>query len=400
MEKKNIAFLLPDMTGGGAERVVSYLTQHLPEKEYKKYAFVFDSSRKDYDCRAEIVDIGGSNGKTALSRAAGILNRIGRAKRAKRDCNIDTTVSLMGAPNVVNILSRVRDRVIVSVRNFQSEELYSPSIPYTARIGGRMSIRLLYHKADAIVALSRGVGLDLMENFGVENEKVRVIYNPCDIEHLKCLSREKIEKEQHRIFEKPVVVTVGRLTYQKGQWHLLRAFQQVVQKIPDAQLVLLGRGEGECYLKELASGLDITDRVHFLGFKKNPFKFIARAQLFALSSLYEGFGNVITEAMACSVPVIACDCRAGPREILAPDTDITRRASGIERAQFGILTPPCDGRKYSAQDAITEEENMLADALVEMLQDAKTREHYRRKGLERVERFRMDNILEQWQKIL
>jgi glycosyltransferase involved in cell wall biosynthesis len=135
----------------------------------------------------------------------------------------------------------------------------------------------------------------------------------------------------------------GRFTKDKGQWYLIRAFKKILNTIPDVRLVLLGEGKLQGYAKKLTSDLGITDKVHFLGFQQNPFKFISQATVFAFPSLWEGFPVALVEALICKAAVVAADCKSGPRELLAPDTDFAQTSRGIEKSQYGVLIPPFDG---------------------------------------------------------
>lgn len=116
------------------------------------------------------------------------------------------------------------------------------------------------------------------------------------------------------------------------------------------KLAILGRGELEDYLKQLACEMDLEKDVYFLGFQKNPFKFISKSKIYVFPSLYEGFPNALCEAMACGVTVISSDCKSGPREILAPETNIDGETKIIEYAKYGMLLPVCDDNCYGAKE--------------------------------------------------
>jgi glycosyltransferase involved in cell wall biosynthesis len=150
------------------------------------------------------------------------------------------------------------------------------------------------------------------------------------------------------------------LSREKGQSHLIRAFAEARNRVP-CQLAILGSEELENELNQLASELEIDSYVYFLGWQPNPFEFMARATVFVSTSLTEGFGLALLEAMACRIPVIATDCPGGQREIIAPDGT----------TECGLLVPAGS-------------EADLAAAIVRMLTDSKMRERYVDAGLRRV----------------
>ena len=221
------------------------------------------------------------------------------------------------------------------------------------------------------------------------------------VEDIQKFALEDLENEYKDIFAKPVVITSGRLNKQKGHWHLIRSFFEVKQKIPDAKLVFLGEGELKNYLANLALELGIEKDVHFLGFQKNPFKFISRSKIFAMSSLYEGFPNALAEAMACGVPIVSSDCLSGPREILAPDEFEEETIDyGINKDRYGVLTPVCDGIRYDAEDAITNEEKVMAGHIIKLLEDKELAKYYGSQSLQRIEDFNIKEIIKQWEAII
>jgi glycosyltransferase involved in cell wall biosynthesis len=199
---------------------------------------------------------------------------------------------------------------------------------------------------------------DLVRAIGVPAARTRVIYNACDVERVRRLSR--LEPDLALEWNTPTIVTVGRLVRQKGLPVLLDAFAQVARR-RSCQLVMLGDGEERAALARQAARLGIADRVVMPGFRRNPFAVMARGRAFVLSSLWEGFGTVLIEAMACGVPVVSTDCPSGPREILAD-------------GQAGVLVPPGDS-------------GALASAIVQALEDEPLRDRLTRAAARRVEAF-------------
>jgi glycosyltransferase involved in cell wall biosynthesis len=187
----------------------------------------------------------------------------------------------------------------------------------------------------------------------------------------------------------PVIITAGRLTKEKGQWHLIRAFAEVRKKLP-CQLAILGAGELESYLKLLAAELGIGKDVYFLGWQSNPFKFMARANLFVLPSLTEGFGLALVEAMACGLPVISTDCPGGSKEIIAPPSG----------GEYGVLVPAFDDKMYSGRDPTTSAEVLLAETMLGLLQNSEMRKRYVNAGLSRINDFDRAIFLQSYQRLL
>ena len=226
--------------------------------------------------------------------------------------------------------------------------------------------KILYTKADSVVAISNLIALYLKKRYSIDNNKMQIIHNPLNISKVIVEAHEEIN-DIYNIFNQQVIVTAGRLNKQKGQWHLIRCFKLIKQQIVNSKLVILGEGELRPYFVSLIKTLGLDKDVYLLGFQENPFKFIGRSSVFAFPSLYEGFPMTLIEAMACGVPVVSSDCKSGPREILAPDTDLTKQTSTPEFAQYGILMPVPDGTQYKAEDPLTEEEVIWAEVLINIL---------------------------------
>jgi glycosyltransferase involved in cell wall biosynthesis len=179
--------------------------------------------------------------------------------------------------------------------------------------------RVVYGSADRIVATSRGVADDLTRNFGVSPDVMRVLPNPVDLTAVRARAAEPIAPGERLRAGEPVIVAAGRLADAKNYPLLIDAVAKLRQSMP-ARLFILGQGELEPVLRRLVVDRGLASAVTFLGFQSNPWKFIAQADVFALSSHYEGFGNVLIESMALGVPVVAT-ASAGTRDIVESESN-------------------------------------------------------------------------------
>lgn len=199
-------------------------------------------------------------------------------------------------------------------------------------------LRRVHQRAAGVIPVSRGLAADYIETLGVDAAKVWPVPNPVVDDHLLRQAQAPCE-EIPGAGDGPLLVAMGRLSRQKDYPTLLRAFATLRRRRP-ARLLVLGEGEDRPALEALARELGIAGQVHFLGHRDNPFPLLARAAVFVLSSRWEGFGNVLAEAMALGVPVVSTDCPSGPAEIL-------------DGGRFGRLVPPGDPQALAEAVAAT-----------------------------------------------
>ena len=231
-------------------------------------------------------------------------------------------------------------------------------------------VRALYPRTDALVAVSQGVADDIARMAGLDARRVTVIPNPIVTPDLERRAREPVE---HRFFgdgDPPVILGVGRLVRQKDFATLVRAFA-LVRARRDARLLILGAGdpreaETERELRALIAALGLGSDVDLPGWVDNPVAYMTHADVFALSSAYEGFGNVVAEALAVGTPVVSTDCQSGPAEIL-------------EGGRHGRLVPVGDPRA-------------LADAILQTLAAPPDGARLRR----RADRYRTERIVDEY----
>jgi glycosyltransferase involved in cell wall biosynthesis len=282
----------------------------------------------------------------------------------------DAFVAQLNYPNLVALLAkpycRVPTRFVVTVQNHLSTAAANTKSRWVRAVP--LLVKRFFGEADAIVAASRGVAEDIASLAGAR-APISVIHNPGFRPEIEALAAPPAGDPWLDAPGPPVVLAVGKLKPQKDFPTLLRAFRALREKRP-ARLVILGEGDGLESLEALARELGVAEDVRFAGFVRNPYPHYARASVFALSSIFEGFANVVSEALACGCPVVATDCPSGPAEIL-------------DGGRFGRLVPVRDA-------------DALATALAETLDAPPPRERLR----ERARAFSLDAVLDQWEALL
>ena len=399
-----VLFIVHALYGGGAERVVARVASAL-SAQHEVHVAVSSVNAGDYpvDDRVHLHVLGPVEYPLPiLERVPGMYGRIRRQqlRRLKQELEADVSVSFLTRSNFDNVETRVGERVVVSVRSTLARTIPSERAAAAKEI---VKIRQAARAADCIVAVSRNVGLEQVDDFGADPKKVRVIYNPIDCDEIARAVSEPVEDAAFARFREEhdfIVATAGRLTWQKGQWHLIRAFAQTHAEHPGAGLLLLGQGECEGMLREVARANGVAEDVYFAGFQANPFAYLGSSDVFAMSSMFEGFSNAMVEAMACGLPMVSTDCNSGPRELLAPNTDSRSSARTLIRAEFGLLTPVCSGDSSLCDDPLQPEERKLAEGLSLLMDDSALRDSLRARGYARVRDFSVPRVTAQWAEAL
>ena len=260
-------------------------------------------------------------------------------------------LSTLAHANVVALLAKflVRDRLhLVARMEVTLSEMFC-SGNFKQRQTLRL-LKLLFPTSDGIVAVSQGVADDLRELIPAVSHKITTIYNPVVRPELAEQAAAPVSHSWFKSECAPVILSAGRLTAVKDHATLLRAFAEVRRSRP-ARLVVLGVGQERENLLELAESLNVSQYVDLPGFDVNPFAYMSRSKVFVLSSRYEGFPNVLVQAMACGIPVVSTDCRSGPREIL-------------EDGKWGHLVPVGDWRAMAEAILGTLDHPIQSDRLV------------------------------------
>lgn len=211
-------------------------------------------------------------------------------------------------------LANVRTRLIATVHTNLTEVVKHAPAAKVRLVP--LVCRWFLHRADAIVAVSQGVADDLAAHAPKTRSRIKVIYNPIITESVLAQARQPVDHPWFQSGQPPVILGAGRLVPQKDFATLLRAFARVREQRA-ARLLVLGEGPERPHLNRLAGELGIQNYVSLAGYEQNPYKYMSKASVFVLSSAWEGFGNVLVEALAVGAPVVSTDCPDGPREILA-----------------------------------------------------------------------------------
>jgi glycosyltransferase involved in cell wall biosynthesis len=328
---KRAALLLPELAGGGAERVLLEVAHGLVARSIDVDIVLVRPGGALHHAvppGARVVDL---HVKRTLLAGRRLRRYLARERPA-------VVISALTPTNVVNVvvarLVRPRIPTIVTQHNMAAAH----STTGADRVG-LWAARRSFPFADRVVAVSEGVAGDLVDALGIDIEKISVIHNPVISDRLFAEAEAPLEHPWLKSKNGPVLLAVGRLTAQKDFATLLRA----VALLPsDHRLVVLGEGELRDDLLALADELGIRERVDLPGFTTNPYPSFAHADVLVLSSRYEGLPTVLIEALPFTCGIVATDCPSGPREIL-------------DHGRWGSLVP-C-GEPVALADAIRAEIN-------------------------------------------
>ena len=371
VEKQKVFFFIPSLAGGGAERVMVDILRFIDRRTIQPVLLLLysyeDSPYGAYllaDVPIIVVDRKSDSLFDKVRQAVSFLKIVSREKPK-------IILSMLTHTNIMAILSGIlsKIKVIISEHNTLGKVISTKECRTILGVPVSPMVKILYQYADRIIAVSGGIHDNLVEEFRVPSDKIRVIYNPIDIPRIRRLFEVQM---CHPFVSAPVplIVSIGRLVPQKGFDFLVQAFGMVIAET-DARLIIMGEGPERGPLEKLAEALGLSDRISFTGFQDNPCAFLAYADLYVLSSRYEGMPVSLLEAMACGVPVIASDCQSGPREIL-------------ENGEDGTLVPVGDVEE-------------LAKAIVRLIKNKSLRAALSKTGVRRARDFSVEKVIKEYE---
>ncbi|MFW9827680.1 MAG: glycosyltransferase [Candidatus Thorarchaeota archaeon] len=369
--RKKIMILVPSLKfGGGAEKVASILSLNLA-KNYEVAILTLYHFENIYPFKGTYYTI---QEKHFLR---GIFVRFFKMKKMIKSISPDIIITFMNKTSFwiipIKYLCNIQAPLIINVNT-------NPDFHYRKRIYGKYLIKFLYplEKVNIIVPVSNELKKILVNNYKLEGSKINPIYTGFNIERIQKLAKEKLGDYDHNnIFEDSGVIkfiTIGRLSREKGHIYLIKAFSQVSKKINNSKLFIIGEGPLREKLKKLVKEYNLEKNVILLGKKKNPYKYISKADIFVLSSLHEGLPTVLIEALACNIPIISTNCETGPKEILA-------------NGKYGILTKIADSSD-------------LANKMIFLAENEEVREKLSQNSNERIKIFEERIFINNWIKLI
>ena len=304
----HVALFLPALEGGGAENVMVQLANAFHARGLRVevlLARAFGPRLAELDPAVPLRELGGRGVLAALPALVAYLRR-------RRPAAL---LSTLDHANLVAAWSRALARAPTRLVVRQASDPDRAERPSLAGFAIRRLLGASYRRADHVVVMSEYVRGNMIARRRLAPERVSVVANPVPHARVARLAAEPLDDPWLAAGSGPLVVAAGRLHPVKDYPTLLRAVARAAERAP-VRLAVLGDGPERAELEALATALGITERVLFAGFRPNPYPWLARADVVALSSRSEGMPNVLLEAMALGTPVVATDCPGSPRELL------------------------------------------------------------------------------------
>lgn len=362
-----VIFLIPSLGGGGAEKTASILIPVLAREFFLKTVLLSNEQVHKLPQGLEVVAISPRT-NSSLRHILRIPLQVSRLARMVRRLQIDSVLSFMEQANIINVLASgfTGHRCFLSQRTNPLKQY-----EYKGLLGKLIMVASsrTYKRADKIICVSEEICTILAHTYGIDPCRLCFIPNPIDTSPIK------VESIASTKAPPPFILQVGRLNIAaKGQDLTLHAFKNLLREVPRLNLVFAGDGPDAAKLREMAKRLGIMKKVFFMGWTSEPRALMLRANMLVHPSRYEGWPNVLPEALSCQCPVVAADCRTGPREIL-------------QNGKCGLLVPP-------------DNPEALTKAMLKIYRNGDLQERLKSAGLARARDFMPEKIGKRYAKVL
>jgi glycosyltransferase involved in cell wall biosynthesis len=398
--RKTVLLVIPNLDFGGAQESFTWLSNML-NRHYHVINVVFNKEgMRPYSFQGPLLSMEIFATSHPVRKVTHFFRRVRWLRKIKARYQPDVSISFLEGADYVNILSRRKDRVIISIRGSKRNDPHIRGA--VGWIRKRLLMPFLYRKADGVVAVNAGIARELKQHYGVK-KPVQVIHNPFIPSKMEQGLKEELSQSWNAVFNQPVIISHSRLSAEKGFIPFLHVIAGLVKRDKPVRFLLIGDGPeymrivNTCHalnlrVYEARSGVPVFPDAHvyLTGYCNNPFPYLNQASVFVLPSLHEGFSNAMVEAMACGLPVVTSDCPYSPREILAPGS-IAQSLEAAEWGEYGVLVP----QWHQLQAA-----QVWTDVLMELMEDERKRKHYGNRARLRVESFNEEVVADQWENLI
>lgn len=368
--RQKLFLVSPMLHQGGFERVC-VVTARLLQPYFDVTIIIFDDADIAFSLEGlQVLNLNVPSLEGKFRKIINVGKRVLKIRKIKKQYKPDVTYSFGPTGNLVNVFSREKDRIWIGIRGY-SDLNQTKLLEYFCK------------HSDRVVCCSKVIEADIIKAYGVKHSCV--LYNPYDETELLIHSKTGEASFACQDTEQ-IIVSMGRDDYYKGFWHLIKAFWLVQQEQPNVKLVIIGAGEYK-HEKKLALDLGLQEKIIFTGLCTNPFVNLNLGHLYVSSSISEGFPNAMVEAMMLGKPMIAVDCKSGPREILTDGAELNLPILTPQYEKYGVLVPMLSKEKNYDAGHIDESEKMLAGTIVEMLTNSALMEEYSKRSVARAKDF-------------
>ena len=372
--KNKILFIIESLKiGGGAERITSILTKRISGK-YELYLLTLKHFSNIYPYSGKYYSLQINLNQKKFYKFLRLHNLVNSIKIYKLITSISPNliISITDYTNLITILTKTLFKIkipLITVIHCNPRLVYKKNMPIF-----NFLLKIFYrlNSVNKIISVSREVENILEKDYNIRRNKLKTIYNCIDLNYINGMMEEEILEFKHIFDDDSIIkfINVGRLDFVKGHKYLIEAFSKVKRQIPYSKLIIIGEGPLRDELEQTIRKKKLENEILFLGFKSNPFKYMAKSDIFVLSSIMEGLPMVLLEALACGLPIISTDCETGPREI-------------INNGQYGFLVNVMDAKD-------------LSEKMILLASDTKLKEKYSKLSLNRANYFEIERIIDQW----
>lgn len=386
--KKNLCIIVPNSNN---DRLFKdkLLIDELSSKFNIKVVVLSGKSNDDFMLdNQESIFLGIDQSDSILKYFINYYQNIKELKSIKLRFKIDKSISFGKKANIINVLSKNKDETILKIDDIEDDSFVLEQF-----------VKRFYKRADNIIVNSKAKMLFLNKEYKIEEEKLNIIEELLPIDLISEKAAEEIKPELKKFFENKVIVTHGELAEYKGQWHLIKAFFRLKEKIDGIKLLIIGDGPLYEDLNELINSMNMEDDIKIIKELENPYKYLIRSDIYVLSSHFEYNKYSILDAMACARPIVSTACYEEIIRLLSPNNYVERLSEPF-MAEYGILVPVSENELNTTSKVLNRNEIILSNAIFKLFNDYQLYDKYMEKSARKAIEFSVKSTADKWMKVI